>query len=85
MTTLWRSIRRVWVDREPLAPSPARLSDDFEAAFRRADALADALRHESARVAADAQRAIERRDLDDRIALWTSTLDQAENRSGRGL
>ena len=75
---LWGSIRRAWVDREPLAPAPARLGDDFEAATRRADALADTLRSESARVAAAAQREIERRDLNDRIALWTQTLDQAQ-------
>ncbi len=75
--TLWRSIRRGWVDREPLAPSPVRLADDFEAATHQADAVADALRLAADRVAADAQRTIDRRNLLDQIALTTQTRDRA--------
>ena len=73
----WRSIRRAWVDREPLAPSPAKLADDFEADLEQADALADALRHEADRVTAAAQRQIDRRVLEDRLALAIANRDQA--------
>ena len=66
---LWQTIRRGWVDHEPIAPAPARLADDFEAESRQADAVSDALRHAADRVAAEAQRAIDRRSLADQIAL----------------
>ena len=73
----WRSIRRAWVDREPLAPSPAKLADDFEADLQSADGLADDLRREADRVTAAAQRAIERRILIDRLAQAIANRDQA--------
>ena len=73
----WRTIRRAWVDREPLAPNPTRLADDFAADLDHADALADALRREADRVTAAAQRAIDRRDLDDRLGLAIETRDLA--------
>ena len=73
----WQSIRRAWVDREPLAPSPAKLADDFETDLQHADGLADALRNEADRVTAAAQREIDRRDLDARLALVITHRDQA--------
>ena len=75
---LWRSIRRAWVDREPLASTPGRLADDFESRTHQADDLADRLRTEADRVAAQAQREIQRRDLDDRRQLWLDTLARAQ-------
>ena len=76
--SLWLLIRRAWVDREPLAPAPSKLADDFEGETHLADALSDSLRREADRVAAAAHNEIDRRDLLDRITLWTQTLAGAE-------
>ena len=63
----WRRIRRAWLDRGPVE-APARLADDFEAAVRSADDLADRLRREADAVAEQAQRQWRRRELLDEVA-----------------
>ena len=63
----WRRIRRAWLDRGPVE-APALLADDFEAAVRSADDLADRLRREADAVAEQAQRQWRRRELLDEVA-----------------
>ncbi len=75
---LWHLIRAAWVDREPLASDPAKTADDFEGRTRDADALGDSLRREARRVAADAQREVDRQELADRMTLWAEACDRAE-------
>jgi uncharacterized protein YhaN len=63
----WRLIRRGWLDREPIE-NPARIADDFEAAIRSSDDLADRLRSQADAVARLTQRRLTRRELADQAA-----------------
>ncbi len=74
---VWQSIRRTWINHDPIAPSPDQLADDFETDIRAADNLADALRREASRVAAAAQGEIDRRDIVARLDLASATRDGA--------
>ncbi len=75
---LWHLIRTAWVDREPPPSDPSKMADDFESRTRDADALGDSLRREARRVAADAQREVDRQDLAGRMTLWAEACDRAE-------
>jgi uncharacterized protein YhaN len=78
----WRTIRRAWLDREPIE-NPARVADEFETAVRVADDLADRLRREADAVAEQAQRQWRRRELLDQIAAQIVAVDNAKRELDR--
>jgi uncharacterized protein YhaN len=72
----WRRIRRAWLDREPIE-TPDRVADEFEAAVRSSDDLADRLRSEADAVAEQAQRRWRRRELADQVASEVEARDRS--------
>ena len=73
----WRLIRRGWLGDAPVE-NPSGVADDFEAAVRSADEIADRLRREADAVAEQAQRDSRRRELVDRINALAEARDRAD-------
>ena len=73
---LWRVVRRAWLE-GPQVVEPAQLAEGFESSVRRADDLADRLRHEADAVALQANRRWKGRELADRLARANAGRDRA--------